>query len=317
MRRRRGCRRHLAAVGRLEPPRPGHAPDPSAPGILGRWPTCSSSAPASGRSTPARRPGPATVFAAHRAGSPSSASGSPRPPADRCSTSVASARARRARFPTGSRDWPSTTVWARGSWRSARTRRRPRVAGSLQRTRRSTPEPTLLLLVAGAAGPAPAVTISLLTGTEPVALLPRGADGNRQRELGRGGARGARPSAGGAAVPRGRPSDLVDELGSPQLAAATGFVLRCAARRDPGRGRRAGGRRRRPAGLRDHAAGRAVVAASPTPAPTRSPDRVATQLGQAPVLDLGGVTGTAWPRCWHCRSCAPRQHCTPGRPTDG
>lgn len=90
-----------------------------------------------------------------------------------------------------------------------------------------------LLILAGPDGSiAPALSVSVLTGAEPVALLPRGAAAvdsaawiQRAATL-----RDARRRL----VPlRSRPEELIAALGSPSLAVLTGLVLRAAARRTP------------------------------------------------------------------------------------
>jgi len=146
----------------------------------------------------------------------------------------------------------------------------------------------LLLLAAGDPAPA-AVVVALLTGAEPVALLPRGAavtdsaswiaDAGRLRDR----LRAVRPL-------RHQPSALLAELGAPGLAAACGFLLRAAARRTPllldGPG----------------AVAAALVAADLRPRATQwwrvadtGPDAVQPRamhhVGERPVLDLGAGNG--------------------------
>lgn len=90
-----------------------------------------------------------------------------------------------------------------------------------------------LIVLAGVAdAPVPAVLISVISGAEPVALLPRGAaaidtiawieQAVRLRDARRRVAR-----------LRNRPDEFLAALGSPVVAAATGFALRAAARRTP------------------------------------------------------------------------------------
>lgn len=96
---------------------------------------------------------------------------------------------------------------------------------------REVDEGTDLLVVSGVEeSDAPTVLISLLTGAEPVALLPRGPDAvdsaawiaaaaqlrDRRRQL---------------VDLRSRPDELLAALGSPVVAAAAGCALRAAARR--------------------------------------------------------------------------------------
>ncbi|HKC27746.1 MAG TPA: nicotinate-nucleotide--dimethylbenzimidazole phosphoribosyltransferase, partial [Jatrophihabitans sp.] len=88
-----------------------------------------------------------------------------------------------------------------------------------------------ILVLAGAdESAAPDVLVSLLTGVEPVALLPRGGDAVdtpqwiRRAEALRDGRRRAAPL-------RNSPDELLAQLGSPVVAAAAGCALRAAARR--------------------------------------------------------------------------------------
>jgi nicotinate-nucleotide--dimethylbenzimidazole phosphoribosyltransferase len=89
----------------------------------------------------------------------------------------------------------------------------------------------LVLVTAGTVPPA-AVVVALLTGSEPVRLLPRGAHAvNSAAWIAEAAAlRDARRRA----LPlRYRAGELTAELGSPQLAATIGYVLRSAARCTP------------------------------------------------------------------------------------
>ncbi len=90
----------------------------------------------------------------------------------------------------------------------------------------------LLVLAARDATLAPAVAVGLLTGAEPVALLPRGAravdSGAWIEHAGR-----LRDARRGVAELRHAPGQLLESLHSPVLAAATGFLLRAVARRTP------------------------------------------------------------------------------------
>jgi nicotinate-nucleotide--dimethylbenzimidazole phosphoribosyltransferase len=90
------------------------------------------------------------------------------------------------------------------------------------------------LIVLAGADPtaAPAAVVALLTGAEPVALLPRGAGAidttawiERAARL-----RDLRRELAGL---RDRPEELLAALDSPALAAATGFLLRAVSRRTP------------------------------------------------------------------------------------
>lgn len=88
----------------------------------------------------------------------------------------------------------------------------------------------LLVLAARDDNTTPAVLVSLLTGAEPVALLPRGADTvDTESWIARAGA--IRDARRGLTALRTRPDELLGALGSPQLAMAAGFVMRAAARR--------------------------------------------------------------------------------------
>jgi nicotinate-nucleotide--dimethylbenzimidazole phosphoribosyltransferase len=88
-----------------------------------------------------------------------------------------------------------------------------------------------LLIVAGRDDTvAPALAVSVLTGSEPVALLPRGAAATPSAPWIERAAtlRDARRRVVGV---RGRPDELITALGSPTLAVLTGLALRAAARR--------------------------------------------------------------------------------------
>lgn len=88
-----------------------------------------------------------------------------------------------------------------------------------------------LIVVAGREdASAPAVLVSVLTGTEPVALLPRGAAAvDTERWI--AAARELRDNRHAVAHLRSRPDALLSALESPALAAAAGFILRAAVRR--------------------------------------------------------------------------------------
>ena len=147
-----------------------------------------------------------------------------------------------------------------------------------------------LLLLAAAEAEAAAVVTALLTGAEPVALLPRGAavtdsaawiaDATQLRDR----LRAVREL-------RHQPGRLITELRRPALAAACGFLLQAAARRTPllldGPG----------------AVAAALVAADLRPRATQwwrvadtGPDAVQARalhhLGDRPVLDLGTADGS-------------------------
>jgi nicotinate-nucleotide--dimethylbenzimidazole phosphoribosyltransferase len=80
--------------------------------------------------------------------------------------------------------------------------------------------------------PAPAALVSVLTGAEPVALLPRGADATDTERWIADAAR-LRDLRRCIVQLRPRPDELLAELGSPVVAAAAGFALRAAGRRTP------------------------------------------------------------------------------------
>jgi nicotinate-nucleotide--dimethylbenzimidazole phosphoribosyltransferase len=79
---------------------------------------------------------------------------------------------------------------------------------------------------------APALLVSLLTGVEPVALLPRGAAAIDSAGWIAAAVR-LRDTRQTLADLRNSPGDLLEAVDSPLLAAATGVVLRAAARRTP------------------------------------------------------------------------------------
>jgi nicotinate-nucleotide--dimethylbenzimidazole phosphoribosyltransferase len=79
---------------------------------------------------------------------------------------------------------------------------------------------------------APAVAVALLTGAEPVALLPRGAAAvDSAAWMAR--AERLRDGRRRAAADRSRPDRLLAALGSPAMALLAGLALRAAARRTP------------------------------------------------------------------------------------
>lgn len=95
------------------------------------------------------------------------------------------------------------------------------------------------LLIVGAAGPADAATvnaaavvISLITGVEPVALLPRGADAVDSGAWIASAAR-LRDARRRAQSVRNRPDDLLDAAGSTLLSMSAGVLMQAAARRTP------------------------------------------------------------------------------------
>jgi nicotinate-nucleotide--dimethylbenzimidazole phosphoribosyltransferase len=136
---------------------------------------------------------------------------------------------------------------------------------------------------------APAVLISLLADTEPVALLPRGADAvDTERWV--AAAEQLRDGRRRVADLRSRPDELLVALGSAVVAAAAGFALRAAARRTAavldGDAALAAAllcidsqpRAREWWQLADTSADRALA-------------RVADRLERAPLLDLGAANG--------------------------
>ena len=88
----------------------------------------------------------------------------------------------------------------------------------------------LLVLAGRDATSAPAVLVSVLTGAEPVALLPRGAGAVDSAQW-IAAAEELRDGRRAVAELRSRPDELLAALGSPVVAAAAGFALRAAARR--------------------------------------------------------------------------------------
>jgi nicotinate-nucleotide--dimethylbenzimidazole phosphoribosyltransferase len=88
----------------------------------------------------------------------------------------------------------------------------------------------LLVLAAPDDTPSPATLIGVLTGAEPVALLPRGVEAiDSPAWIARAVAlRDARARVAGL---RARPDELLEALGSPRVAAAAGVALQAAVRR--------------------------------------------------------------------------------------
>lgn len=90
----------------------------------------------------------------------------------------------------------------------------------------------LIVLTGRDETPAPTVLISLLTGAEPVALMPRGAAAvDTEGWMAR--AAQVRDARRRVAPLRARPDELLAALDSPVLAAAAGLAMRAAARRTP------------------------------------------------------------------------------------
>lgn len=140
----------------------------------------------------------------------------------------------------------------------------------------------LLIAALPAAGTAAAVLVSVLTNTEPVKVLPR----TMASDAWMAQAAEVRDGRRRAYLLRGSPAELLAAAGTPELAAATGFVLRAATRRTPV--------------LLDglYATVAALVAYEAQPRAVRwwrAADRTAhpahaialTRLGQQPILDLG------------------------------
>jgi nicotinate-nucleotide--dimethylbenzimidazole phosphoribosyltransferase len=148
----------------------------------------------------------------------------------------------------------------------------------------------LLLAVADPAPTAAAVLVALVTGAEPVALLPRGPAAvdsaawvARATEL--------RDRRRHVLELRHQPARLLAELDAPVLAAMVGFVLRCAARRTPLLldGTAAVAAALFAADLHTRAADWWQVADT-FPDPVQQ--RVLSRLGQRPVLDLEANSGS-------------------------
>ncbi|MDT4927876.1 MAG: nicotinate-nucleotide--dimethylbenzimidazole phosphoribosyltransferase [Pseudonocardiales bacterium] len=147
----------------------------------------------------------------------------------------------------------------------------------------------LLIVADPDSSAAPAVLVSLLTGAEPVALLPRGAAATDTAAwISR--AEYLRDARRRVAQLRGRPDELLAELDHPPLAATTAFLLRAAGRRTP-------------IILDGSAAAAAALLGYETQSRTgrwwrladTSSDpvhvRVAEELVQRPLLDLGTSSG--------------------------
>jgi nicotinate-nucleotide--dimethylbenzimidazole phosphoribosyltransferase len=147
----------------------------------------------------------------------------------------------------------------------------------------------LLVLAGRDSSSAPSVLTSVLTGLEPVALLPRGAEAV-DTESWIAAAEQLRDARREIAALRSRPDELLAATGSPVAAAAAGFLMRAAARRT--------------GVVLD---GTAVLAAGlvctdsqplakrwwqlPATGADRARVALATGLELRPLLDLGGSTG--------------------------
>jgi nicotinate-nucleotide--dimethylbenzimidazole phosphoribosyltransferase len=147
----------------------------------------------------------------------------------------------------------------------------------------------LVVLAATDSTAASAVVVGLLTGVEPVALLPRGADAiDTAAWIAR--AEYLRDARRRVAELRGRPEELLAAVDSTALAMATGFLLRAASRRTP---IVLDGTCAVAAALVCHhiqpRAGRwwRVADVSSDPVHTRASE----EMGQRPLLDLGITRG--------------------------
>lgn len=164
----------------------------------------------------------------------------------------------------------------------------------------------LLLLAVADPTSAPAAVVALLTGAEPVALLPRGAAAVESAAwIAAAGA--LRDLRRRVLDHRHRPAGLLAELGSPALAAACGFVLRSAARRTPLvlDGTAAVAAALLAHDLRPRAGDWWQVADS---APDPAHRRALTELDARPVLDLeaGSGSGAAALLAWSVLRTAAR-----------
>ncbi len=90
----------------------------------------------------------------------------------------------------------------------------------------------LLVLADPDAGHAPGVVVSVVTGAEPVTLLPRGADAIDSAAWIEAASR-LRDARRRAAALRAAPDQLLLAAGSAALAVSTGVIMRAAARRTP------------------------------------------------------------------------------------
>ncbi len=147
----------------------------------------------------------------------------------------------------------------------------------------------LLLLACPAATVAAAVAVAVLTGSEPVRVLARGAAATDPQAWMRR-AEQVRDRRRGAAALRERPGELLAELGDPVLAVGAGLVLQAARRRTPVV---LDGTASAAAALVAYAAGPRVVrwlaAASTTPDPAQT--LVLTTMGLRCTLEFGVATG--------------------------
>ena len=147
----------------------------------------------------------------------------------------------------------------------------------------------LLVLAAAEESSAPTTLIGLLTDTEPVALLPRGVAAIDSADWIERAAR-LRDERGRLARLRTRTDDLLAELGSPVVSAATGVALHAAARRTPvildGTAALAAAM----VGLDIQSRASQWWQVADT-SPERAHRRAAARLELAPVLDLGTDLG--------------------------
>jgi nicotinate-nucleotide--dimethylbenzimidazole phosphoribosyltransferase len=147
----------------------------------------------------------------------------------------------------------------------------------------------LVVLAAHDPSAAAGVVVGLLTGAEPVALLPRGAEAvDTEAWIERAGQ--LRDVRRKVAALRTRPDQMLAALDSPALAAAAGFALSAAARRTPVV--LDGATAVAAALLCSESQSRAVRwwrIADTSPDPVHA--RAIEQLAQRPLLDLGTTSG--------------------------
>ena len=136
--------------------------------------------------------------------------------------------------------------------------------------------------------PAAGVLVGVLTGAEPVALLPRGAHAVDSAAWISAACR-SRDARRRAAPLRDVPDDLLAAVGSPALSLITGLILRAAARRTPmvldGTAAVAAALLCREFQAR---ATRWCRLADSSPDPVHT--RASGELGQRPLLDLGSTS---------------------------
>ena len=169
----------------------------------------------------------------------------------------------------------------------------------------------LIVVVDADDSAASALSVSLLAGAEPVALLPRGAAAidtaawiARAEYL-----RDARRAVAGL---RDDPAELLAALGHAPLAATGGFVLRATARRTP---LVLDGPTAAAAALACHHVQprSAAGGASPTPPPTRCTRGCSPSWASGRCSTSRSRPATARPACSPCRCCAPPSAATRSR----